>query len=317
MRLLTLTVLLALVPPQVGASRQTIDGAAAPGPADLDRMLARFFDNADEYERAFRNLTAEETKVIEVFKKSGGIDKRRQIVSDLIVYYSARDPRDVAIEYRDVRSVDGKAVERRGPRALQLLTKAAAAKNVQKELEAIARETHRYEFNNHIMGLTIYQGMALKGHRDSFAVEWAGRDRIAGRDVVVIDYRQTGPVPRHGWNLSLPREFGKPEPVHRGRLLLDAETFQLRRQVWEVLAPHPAAPGPIPIIRQEAVYAQSRFGILVPERIALDLLFHFSHPKNTPPSMALSERMTFTYGVFRRFDVATEEQIDLPATGAR
>ena len=49
----------------------------------------------------------------------------------------------------------------------------------------------------------------------------------------------------------------------------------------------------------------------------LDVLFHFSHPKNKPLSMALSERMTFTYGAFRRFDVATEEQIDVPATGGR
>jgi hypothetical protein len=167
------------------------------------------------------------------------------------------------------------------------------------------------------MGITIHQGTVMRGHRDSFAIEWAGRDQIAGRDVVVIDYRQKGPVPRRGYELSLPREFGKPEPVHRGRLWLDAETFQLRRQVWELLEPHPAAPGPMLMLRQETVYAQSRFGILVPERIALDFLFHFSHPKNKPPSVALSERMTFTYGAFRRFDVATEEQIDVPATGVR
>jgi hypothetical protein len=282
-------------------------------------MLARFFETADAYEKAFRNLTAEETKRIEVFKKSGAIDKQRQIVSDLIVYRSARDSSGVTIEYRDVRSVDGKAVERRGARALQLLTNAATAKNVQKELAAIAKETHRYEFNHHVMGLTIHQGnvMAMRGRRSSFAIEWVGRDRIAGRDVVVIDYRQTGPVGKDGWNLSLPREFGEPEHVHRGRLWLDAETFQLRRQVFELLVPHPAAPDPILVLRQEAVYAQSRFGILVPERIVLDLRFHFSHPKNTPPSMALSERMTFTYGAFRRFDVATEEQIDVPVTGGR
>jgi hypothetical protein len=198
-----------------------------------------------------------------------------------------------------------------------LLTKAATADNVHKELAAIARETQRYEFNAHIMGLTIHQGMVLKGYRDSFAVEWAGRDQIAGRDVVVIDYRQTGPVPSRGYELNLPREFGKPQLVHRGRLWLDAETFQLRRHVWELLAPHPATPDPILMLRQEAVYAQSRFGILAPERIVFEFLLHFSHPKNGPPSFALSERTTFTYGGFRRFDVATEEQIDLPATGAR
>jgi len=319
MRFLTLLVLLALGPQPVGARPQTTTRAAAPSAADLNRMLARFFETADEYEKAFRNLTAEETKKIEVFKKSGAIDKQRQIVSDLIVYRSARDASGVTIEYRDVQSVDGKAVERRGPRALQLLTKAATADNVHKELTAIAKETRRYEFNSHVMGLTIHQGnvMAMGGRRDSFAIEWVGRDQIAGRDVVIIDYRQTGTVGKDGWQLSLPREFGEPEHVHRGRLWLDAETFQLRRQVWELLTPHPAAPDPILMLRQEAVYAPSRFGILVPERIVLDFLFHFSHPKNGPPSMALSERLTFTYGAFRRFDVATEEQIGVPATGDR
>ena len=316
MRFLTLPVLLALVLQPLDAGPQAIDRAAAPSAADLDRMLTRFFETADEYEKAFRNLTAEETKYIEVFKKSGEIDKRRRIVSDLIVYHSARDSSGLAIEYRDVQSVDGKPVGRRGERALQVLTNAASTKDVQKELTAIARETHRYEFNSHVMGLTIQQAVVLGRRRDSFAIDWAGRDQIAGRDVVVIDYRQTGPVPRGG-EVRLPREFGDPEPVHRGRLWLDAETFQLRREVREMLAPHPALPDPILVFRQETIYAQSRFGILVPERIALDFLFHFSHPKNKPPSMALSERMTFTYGAFRRFDVATEEQIDVPATGVR
>ena len=127
-----------------------------------------------------------------------------RFVSDLIVYRSARDSSGVTIEYRDVQSVDGKAVERRGARALQLLTKAATAENVHKELAAITKETQRYEFNSHVMGLTIHQGnvMAMRGRRDSFALEWVGRDQIAGRDVVVIDYRQTGPAWRDGWQLE-------------------------------------------------------------------------------------------------------------------
>ena len=66
------------------------------------------------------------------------------------------------------------------------------------------------------------------------------------------------------------------------------------------------------MIHGERAYAPSRFGILVPERIVFDWLTHFSHPKNGPPSFALSERTTFTYGSFRRFDVSTEEEIKAP-----
>ena len=35
---------------------------------------------SEEYMKAFRNLTAEETKIIEVFRASGEIEKRREIV---------------------------------------------------------------------------------------------------------------------------------------------------------------------------------------------------------------------------------------------
>ena len=36
----------------------------------------------------FRNLTAEETKVIEVFRATGEVEKRQEVVSDLLVYQS-------------------------------------------------------------------------------------------------------------------------------------------------------------------------------------------------------------------------------------
>lgn len=76
----------------------------------------------EEYTKAFRNLTVEETKIIEVFRASGEIDKRREIVSDLLVYHSqsSRDGKAVATEYRDVRLVNGKAEDNRGERASSL-----------------------------------------------------------------------------------------------------------------------------------------------------------------------------------------------------
>ncbi|MEO8074924.1 MAG: hypothetical protein ABI818_01265 [Acidobacteriota bacterium] len=41
-------------------------------------------------------------------------------------------------------------------------------------------------------------------------------------------------------------------------------------------------------------------------------LTRFSHPRNAAPSFALSERATFSYGSFRRFDVATSEDVKAP-----
>ena len=75
---------------------------------------------------------------------------------------------------------------------------------------------------------------------------------------------------------------------------------------------HPATPDPLAMTHRESTYTPSDFGILVPERIVFDWLLHFSHPKNGRPSFTLSERTTFTYGSFKRFEVATSEKVKLP-----
>ena len=87
--------------------------AAAQGPSgsppassqDIERLISRHVANARAYDAAFRNLTAEETKVSEEFERDGRLKQRRVTVSDLVVYQSQRDQVDTT-EYRDIRSVD-------------------------------------------------------------------------------------------------------------------------------------------------------------------------------------------------------------------
>jgi hypothetical protein len=287
----------------VAASAVVQDGV------DVDQLVTRFLATAEEYEKTFRNLVAEETKIIEVYQASGKVEKRRHIVSDLLVYHASRDGSDATVEYRDVRSVDGKAVERRGERALRLLMSAPKTDSLKKELEAINRETRRYEFNFHLKGFTISQGGGLKRSRGAFRVQWVGREQVAGHDVVVLDYWQTAPIPGSASSLPVPKEFGKPSFLSRGRIWLDAQTGQLWRDVWELVVRHPATPDPLAMTHRESTYKPSDFGILVPERVVFDWLLRFSHPKDGRPSFALSERTTFTYGSFKRFEVTTSEKV--------
>ena len=214
-------------------------------------------------------------------------------------------------------SVDGKAVEERGERVLKLLSNAARKESLEKELEAINRETQRYEFRRYLRGFTIHQGGMTMAHREAFYVEFAGREQIAGHDVVVLAYRQTALVPGSVSSLALPKEFGKPPQLSRGRLWLDAETCQLWRDEWELVVAHPTTSDPMVIVHRESAYEPSRFGILVPQRIVFEWRLRFSHPKNGPPSFALSERATFTYGLFKRFDVATDEAVKTVKTPER
>ena len=275
---------------------------------DLDQIVARSVASAETYRKIFRNLAAEETKVIEQFKDSGEVGKRRQIMSDVLVYQSSRDGKDTTTEYRDVRSVDGKPVNDRSERALKLLTNASKAKSIEKELEAINREGERYDLGNRLRGLTINQWIP-PAQREYFHVEQAGREQIAGRDVVVLAYRQTAPVPGMVTELPLPSELRGARILSRGRVWLDAETGELWRSVWELVVPHPAVPDPLVMIRSDSRYQSSRFGIPGHEHIVFDALLRFSHPKNGPPAFNVSLRATYTYGTFRRFDVTTEETI--------
>ena len=161
------------------------------------------------------------------------------------------------------------------------------------------------EFHRHLRGFAIHQGGVFKLHRAAFQVETVGREKIDGRDIVVLDYRQTAPVA--GFVLPVPKELGNPPRLHRGRLWLDAETGQLWRDIWELVVPHPAPAEPLVMLRQERTYGPSRFGIPVPQRIVFEWFMRFSHPKNGRPSFLLSERTTFTYDAFNRFDVTTDE----------
>jgi hypothetical protein len=129
---------------------------ATPPVADVDQVVTRFIESADQYHRTFRNLTAEETRLNEVFHQDGRLRRRREIMADLLVYVSARAP-EYAVEYRDVKAVDGKAIENRGGRVLDLIRRAQNAGSAEQELRLINRESQRYDFDVHVAGLTIGQ----------------------------------------------------------------------------------------------------------------------------------------------------------------
>jgi len=298
--------------PQTTASA----GPVVQNGVDLEQFVAQSRARVEEYQKTFRNLTAEETKIIEVYGPSGEVEKRRQIVSDYLVYYSSRDGKDAITEYRDVQSVNGNAVGRRGEQALKLLTNASRARSLEKELKTIDRETYRYDFGKHLAGVAINPA-GVPVPRDAFPVESVSREQIAGHDVVVIAYRQKAMIPAAEPRLPLPRELRHASLRRRGWIWLDVQTGQLWRSVLELVVAHPAVPDPLVMIRFERTYAASRFGILVPERFVFDWLLHFSHPKNGNPSFGLTERATYTYGSFKRFQVATEEKIDTPEANDR
>lgn len=195
---------------------------ATPPAADVEQIVTRFFETADEYHRTFRNLTAEETRLNEVFHQGGRLRRKREITADLLVYVSARAPED-AVEYRDVKSVDGKPMEDRNRRVLDLIRRAANAGSAEQELRLINRESQRYDFNAHVAGFTIGQ-FFNRAIRNDFRFDWAGREEVDGHDTLVVTYRQIVPQPEYSGATRTYRGMGVTAFFARGRLWLDAST---------------------------------------------------------------------------------------------
>ena len=98
--------------------------------------------------------------------------------------------------------------------------------------------------------------------------------------------------------------------VERGRLWLDAATYRLRRARFEFAGVHPALPAPVQLLGYESTYAESRFGIHVPERTVVE--YYENRKSKAKPVFAMTARTTYTYGPFRQFGVTTDETVAPP-----
>lgn len=282
-------------------------------PAEL---ISRAAARRREYMEKFKDLTAEETHRVEEFGAEG-LKRRREVVSDLIIYQSQLDGSSM-FEYRNVRMVDGKAVAGRDRRVEQLFGRLAKADSRKKELERIRRESKRYDLNYSVYGLTVDQGWPLAERLSkSFRFTVTGGERIDGHDVVVVEYEQVSQNPELSTKLtSLPERLKGAEPLYRGRLWLDRETSRLRREERELTIRHPSLAAPLTLMKFEFSYADSRFEILTPTRIIFST---YNRGRDLPgggAELSLGGRAVFEYREFRRFGVdAPDSRLDAP--GAR
>ena len=275
----------------------------------LEEILKKAGTRLREYVDAFKELHAEETQKTEEYDDDG-LKKRREIVSDLIVYQSPIND-SIAVEYRNVRSIDGKAIGGRDKRALQLFENVARAGDVRKELERIDRESRRYDLNSSFYGFTLHQGLPLEESSiRHFRYTVTGIERIDGHEVIAIQYQQISQIPGVINKLSLPRKLAGAAPVYRGRLWLDRETFRLRREEREMTLEHPSLKRPLVVVKHEFNYSESPFGILTPTRIELTSFTRGKDSADGTPELLIGGKVTFEYGPFRRFEVTQDYKLN-------
>ena len=272
-------------------------------PAGVEELIPRAGLRVSEYKAKFKDLTADEEQRVEEYDDKARLKRQRRVVSDLIIYQSQLDA-SVTAEYRNARAVDGVPVSKRDERLVNLFKRLAKASSVKQELERINRESRRYDLGHSFYNMTLDQGLPLREDaRGSFRFTPAGRERIDGREVIVLQYQQVAPIPGASFKFSLPPVLKGAEWSYRGRLWLDAETAQLWREEQELTLRHPSVSRPLVLLRYEFEYAGSGFGILTPRRIVITAYTNGRTGANNEPELLLSGRVTFDYTGFRRFDV--------------
>ncbi|HEX8088215.1 MAG TPA: hypothetical protein VF762_05145 [Blastocatellia bacterium] len=283
--------------------------------AEVEELIRRAGLSISEYEAKFKDLTADEDQKEEEYDGEGKLKQRRRIVSELVVYQSQLDTSQTA-EYRYVREVDGVAVSKREEKLVNLFKRLAKADSVKKELDRISRESQKYNHRFSMYGWTLNQGQLLhESVRPSFQFADAGRERVNGREVIVLQYQQVEQNPRVTTKfVSLPSALKGAEPFYRGRLWLDAETAQLWREERELTLRLSSLSRPLVIWRFEFEYVGSSFGILTPRRIVWSIYDRGRTGADKLPELLLGGKVTFEYSSFRRFNVGSPDAtLDPPA----
>lgn len=302
-------------PVQTIVPTPTATPVPTPTPVSLDTILTESAKQIENYRVTFKDLLANETKTFQSFDKEGNPKKETVVESDFLVYQSAKDEK-VTTELRNVVKVDGKPVPDAQSRSQRLLTEVQKSNTVEKELEKIQSEGARYDKTLDIGGLTLFEGgVLLPDLRPYFDFEKAGEENYQGSDVYVINYRQTKKSPFvmvngsdkdeemnnpvFSFRFDVPDEYKNTDIFLNGKLWIDKQTYQIRREEREVTI---QSSTPIIALSTEFDYQQSDYGILVPKQIML-MSNKIKRDKETDQYRAVQDvKVTYAYSKFRKIN---------------
>jgi hypothetical protein len=279
--------------------------AQATPQSELPRVLQEAQKERLRYVESFKDLTAVETKTTEIIDKDGKVEERRTVISDFLVYSSPLKT-GVVNEYRITREVDGKAYGKGEKQAAELFEKLAKAKTLEQEGDRLREENLKHTLRYYRWGVTLQP--AIQIHLSNvFDVEVGGRDKINGRDAIILKYKRKSLKTDEFKGLT--RNFNDPKTGNTGQVWLDAETFRLLRWVNEYPITDRDIPSEVILSRDEIDYVPSAFGVNVPTRIVTS---YFDKKGAAKGAVRLAGRITFTYGAFKRFGVTAEFKVESP-----
>jgi hypothetical protein len=303
-----LVLLLVLTAPSAGRGQLVQE-------ATPQELINRARERTKVYLETFKNLLSEEKKTFEIYEKGGKIKKRKVVDSTFLVYQLSKQEGRVA-EFRNVIAVDGKKVANADDRAKDFFEQVVAADNSQKEYERIRDESSRFDEDFAINGLTLFQAIALSDElRGKFRFTMAGRESIGGKNVYVVLFEQirddpdiTVNVPTASNNYDIEIEGDKTVPLSariRGKLWIDVDTFNVRRELRERTIQPLGYPQPVVVAEDLLEYTDSGFGILTPQTLS-----HVQYRVRLKEREVTKDtRIVFDYGKFTQPDVDVKGEV--------
>ena len=251
----------------------------SPTPVSLDAILNEATKQITVYRETFKDLLATETKSLEDYNKDGELKESSVVESIFLVYQSAKD-NNASTELRNIVKVDDKLVPDSEARSDRFLAEVQKTSTAEKELEKIEKEGLRYDRTIKVYGYTFDEGIALSENiRPVCDFKLDGTEVIDGSETYLVSYRQTKNSPYVAVNQKTPETRGGSAEFHanipgalkktdkflRGKMWIDKQTFQIRREERQLVIQTPT-----PIIANETTfeYVPSEFGILVPKKIS-------------------------------------------------
>lgn len=275
----------------------------------LEQILNETEKQAANYQETFKNLLAVETKTFEEYDKNGDAKNKKTVESNFLVYQSSKNNK-ISFELRDVIKVDGKPVPNGQASSDAFFAELNKATTLKSELEKIQKTSSKYDKTLDVSGLTLYESIMLSPNlRSSFEFNLVGKDNFQGNDVYVVSYLQTKQnpnisfdgkgtdpnTPSLNFGLDIPGDLKKNDVFLRGKLWIDAGTFQIWREERELVA---QSSDLLVILSTNFEYQPSTYGILVPKQI--DLLSNEVKKKDGKFTAIKDARIVFDYSQFRK-----------------
>ena len=277
----------------------------------IDIILTESTKQTTNYQEAFKNLLAIETKTFEQFGKNGEVKEKKTVESNFLVYQSSKDEK-ISSELRSVAKVDGKPVSDSVERSNRFFAELAKTTTLKSELEKIQKEGNRYDKTIEVTGLTLYEAVILSDNlRPFFDFKLLSSENYQGNEVFVISYSQTKKSPFISFNednkgandltlnfeLDLPNSLRKTDAFLNGKLWIDAKTYQIRREERILTV---QTENPVNIMESTFEYQPSNYEILVPKQISV--LVNKIKEKDKKYLVTKETKVSFDYSEFKKSD---------------